>query len=218
MRRRSVSSKKGPNTLLLLHFDGNYNDSSQYNLTPTVYSEENISFPAGKFNQGLSVSDYRSCVNYEKYSCTWLSNLLNSGNFTIEAWAKVVNGDWAMIVVDQDIYGNNFRFCICTHSAVRKIFFGHLEIPVSGLYWNTWYHIAASSSNKTLRFFVNGQLQNTFTNQTFSLPNSGDIVSFCGGINMDDSAAHWAIFDELRISDGARYTTNFTPPTIPFTP
>ena len=82
---------------------------------------------------------------------------------------------------------------------------------------NQWVHIAVSrdySETKTY-YFINGSLVYTYTsNVNLPADNSGDIS--IGSINT--AAYDWdGYIDQVRISNTARYTSNFTPPTAHFT-
>lgn len=82
---------------------------------------------------------------------------------------------------------------------------------LTGLVTNTWLHFAASRAGSSLRMFCNGvqgangsQTNSTSVNST----NAWRIGCPVGGV--------FAYIDEVRISKVARYTANFTPPTVPF--
>ncbi len=79
---------------------------------------------------------------------------------------------------------------------------------------NQWVHVAFSRSSGTIRVFYNGNLQ-------ASNSDSGDISSTSGTIYLgaDNSGTFpfGGYIDELRITKGvARYTSNFTRPSLPF--
>jgi hypothetical protein len=80
---------------------------------------------------------------------------------------------------------------------------------------NQWYHLAATRSGTSLRFFVNGtQVGSTITESsnyptsTFRIGmDSGSLYPFVGYIS------------NVRVVNGtAVYTSNFTPSTTPLTP
>ena len=79
---------------------------------------------------------------------------------------------------------------------------------------NTWYHVAASVSGNSARLFINGvQIGSTttFTTRTFT-PTGARIGRFANNYisGLVDFAGY---IDDLRISQFARYTSSFTPPT-----
>ena len=73
-----------------------------------------------------------------------------------------------------------------------------------------WHHIAAVGAGTTTSFYIDGNLIGIS-----SFKSSSDIRSignhFIGG-------QAWGTIDEVRISDIARYSANFAPPSGPFTP
>lgn len=80
-----------------------------------------------------------------------------------------------------------------------------------------WYHVAVTRSGSSVRAFVDGtQIGTTQTNSS-SMDGSTELnigrLNFSGGLQYIN-----AYMDEIRITKGlARYTTNFTPVTTPYT-
>ena len=79
---------------------------------------------------------------------------------------------------------------------------------------NTWYHIAVTRSGNTVRAFINGVLEKTFTvsGAVFFDPN----IPYNIGRSGYDPAGYFhynGYMDDLRVTRGiARYTSTFTPP------
>ncbi len=76
----------------------------------------------------------------------------------------------------------------------------------------TWYHIAITRSNGTLRAFIDGVLAGTqsgvyTSNGTLWLGTLKDLPGSC---------YFHGYMDEVRISNVARWTSDFTPPTKPY--
>lgn len=90
-------------------------------------------------------------------------------------------------------------------------------LSTSSLAANQWTHIAMSSEDlgngsATLRSFVNGTLEGTYTGAPFSLPMGGKIYSGLTANSGFSNPNYY--FENYRITQGsARYTSNFTPPT-----
>jgi len=88
----------------------------------------------------------------------------------------------------------------------------------SGLSWTfgQWYHIAVVYNGTNLRFYRNGTLvgQNYRSDKILNNDNN----RYIGGYHYDFSPRDWfsGEIDEVRISNIARYTTNFTVSTSPF--
>ena len=80
----------------------------------------------------------------------------------------------------------------------------------------TWYHVAVTRSGNTLRIFINGTLEDSYTTSVAiddGTINRIDIGGNGGGSNFI------GYIDEARITKGvARYTSNFTPQTKEFYP
>jgi len=80
---------------------------------------------------------------------------------------------------------------------------------------NVWIHLAGVYDGNEMRLYVNGTLEAT-TQVIESNKNiyTNDNNWFIGGRNADYFSGS---IDEVRISSYVRYTSNFTPPTAPFT-
>ena len=77
---------------------------------------------------------------------------------------------------------------------------------------NTWFHVALTRTSGTVRLFFNGNVHASIAN-TSNLTASNLVV---GGY-YDTTFMYDGYIDDLRITKGvARYTANFTPPTLPF--
>lgn len=105
------------------------------------------------------------------------------------------------------IYGNynNLTFSISRSS--------------SGLIANQFNHIAVCKNGSSVYLFVNGRKIATTTHKTITLPNAYFTIG--GRRDYGDGGSTGNIntynrVDEVRISDICRYTSNFTPPTEPF--
>ena len=84
----------------------------------------------------------------------------------------------------------------------------------SALTTNTWYHIAVSRSGTSTRMFLEGvQVGNTYTDTTTYL----NQPMVFGSRASDTLNCLSGFLDEVRVSNTARYTANFTPPSEPFT-
>jgi hypothetical protein len=81
---------------------------------------------------------------------------------------------------------------------------------------NIWYHIALSREGNTFRLFINGILEDTYTNSG-SISTSSSISSYIGGGPAGDTKSVGYISDLRIVKGSAIYTSNFTPPTEPLT-
>lgn len=81
---------------------------------------------------------------------------------------------------------------------------------------NTWYHIALCRSGTSTKLFIEGVQEGS----TYTDSNSYNLSTMTiGGYHNGTTGANSlnGYIDEVRISNTARYTANFTPPTQPFT-
>lgn len=205
------------NTTLALNFtNGGVVDSSMMNNYETVGNAQ-VSTIIRRYGNG-SISfdgsgDYvvqPSNVNYG----------YGTGDFTIEFWVyfnslsndqTIVSNLTSASSVNPHIYlfssGNTIRYY--TNNADR--------IVSSALNTATWYHVAVSRSSGSTRMFINGvQAGSTYVdsnNYGTSAP-LGVGTYYSAGSPVTSSTLNGYI-DDLRITRGyARYTANFTPPTI----
>ena len=80
---------------------------------------------------------------------------------------------------------------------------------------NTWYHVAVARDGNNVRMFVDGtQLGATVDFTGVTIFNSTSILSIGNRVGVADTIDGW--LDEIRISNTARYTANFTAPTVAF--
>lgn len=74
---------------------------------------------------------------------------------------------------------------------------------------NTWYHVAACKSGTTMRLFVNGSLEGSATDTGSYTTSPGSPVIGADNFN----GRNFPGYMHLRVTNAARYTSNFTPPT-----
>jgi hypothetical protein len=216
---------------LLLHADGNTNDSSSYSYTltsvnGTVGYNTNAKFGASSF----SFSGNGSSGNYLE-TAKLSSFMFGTNNFTIEFWfyptsvtqanhlvgnfntnegGITTNNDWYISLASTAYV--NFYFAYNGTSFVST-FAGSHAVSV-----NTWYHYALVRNGSVFTGYLNGQQDGTLTSSA-SLDNGTSTQYFnvgCSGVNQT-TAPFNGLMDDIRVTNGfARYTTNFTPPTSAF--
>lgn len=196
-------------TLLLLHFDGNFKDSSKSNYTIT----SSASFQEGKFGQAAGGSDIVMPDNI-------FHDLLLSDEYTIDYWFKnpgesgshnvLLGWDGGGMLYSAVRVGGNRDSCYFfleynsgnNHgNQYSKIFDNELT--------KDFHHIAFVRKGNRFMLFVDGILVIDIIN------NNSSVI----GANRSRNAIVWmthTIFDEFRISNVARWTSNFTPPTKPY--
>lgn len=207
LRRRTINNKSiaDANTLLLLHFDNDFTDSSQSARTTT---NDGAGFTTtAKFGKAADFTSGRLLIP----NSSWFETLLSSGTFTLEAWvyfnytanASIISKD-----TSGDSNGTNFGW-----STDIGFYFGNRGSYIAGgnhyAISNSWNHIAVVAKYGTYYFFVNGNLAAT---NSF-VPVISSYAMYIGGRYGSRDKNFAGYIDEVRISDIARWTASFTPPT-----
>jgi hypothetical protein len=140
-----------------------------------------------------------------------------SGDFTFECWAR-----WVSVTASQVVWmlGNNDTLCLTMQNLTVTYNYSLYPdignrigaISSTGVAAGNWYHIAMVRSNGTVTTYLNG---NSVASFSFS-DTVGNGGTFTIGSATNNVANFNGWIDELRISNSARYTANFTPSTTPF--
>jgi hypothetical protein len=136
---------------------------------------------------------------------------IGTGDYTIETWFRAES--WLAPSAITYIT-TQLAFYVRYNGGVANIAYyrGSGTWGTTSLSLNTWYHLAWSREGSTVRAFVNGNLEFTRTNENINL--GSDPLLGCKNAN-DQDMDGW--LDSYRISDVARYTSSFTPPTSELT-
>lgn len=186
--------------LALLHFDISY--CPEYNEYGNDFDRSStgvFNVVGGKFDNCLSVVGSTASMSSQQYPFT------NGETYTIEFW---------MLYDDsQVLWADNSGISITNIGQVMalvytvKCFPGtSYEFVSSNFVIGAWNHMAFIITPTDFTVYTNGVLDFTTTR-----PDSLPVGVSMGGANSPASA-----IDELCITKGAKYTTNFTPPTEPF--
>ena len=215
-----------PQTRLLLPFNGSdaatsTSDLSNRNATVAFAGTAQLSTGQSKFGGSSLLLDGNS--DYLTISDTYWNTAINSGDWTIEFWARFstlgsnaelignrgdVGGDssngWALRKKDSN------NIILYWYEGGQFNYLNHAQGTQTALSADTWYHIAVTRSGNTWKLFLNGTAEDTVTD-------SGTIVTGTGNqlfIGTFGSNYTHGYIDDLRITVGqARYTSNFTAPT-----
>lgn len=211
LRRRMMSAgtiKLDENTLLLLHGE-DLTDGSIYGHTVT--------------NSGVTASSAQSKFGGKSLYFNGSSRLVipynsmfdfGTGDFTVDMWVNPAPSS-----------ADN---CFIGSSKAGAFFFGRrygnstIGVGRVGIAWdnqitstlqvNTWNHLAVVRSQGTLMVFVNGALIGSAGNtNSYSFLNAQMVIGAEG-----TGSYFEGYIDEFRISNIARWTENFTPPTKPY--
>jgi hypothetical protein len=147
------------------------------------------------------------------------SYVLGSSDFTIEFWLYV-NSSVNNIQIVSNIIGstyttNDWKFTFGTNH-IQFIAYnatGQILQSLNTIANNTWYHIAVVREGSLFTLFVNGVVSSTFTHIGSIDSNTTSIIKVGG---MVASNALDGYIDDLRVSNIARYHTNFNLPTIDY--
>ncbi len=144
---------------------------------------------------------------------------VGSGEFTVEAWVYDVSGATNGYVATASRFngaGNGF-FIGHDYSITgdQQCFSGCDQItPSSFITLNSWHHVAYVKSGGTNYYYIDGVSMGSITSTTSAT--WGNLV--IGRLSPDQNSYYFnGYMDEVRITKGvARYTSNFTPPTLQF--
>lgn len=225
-------------TVCLLHMEGanagtTFTDSSQKTKIITAVRNTVISTTQSKFG-GSSVffsglggnggaGDYLSIPNSTDFDLV--------GDFTIDFWMYPITSGGAganMCMMGTALYAGSgtsgFTLVFAASPYPTTLLFGwaggtpNAMNSNTSFNQNTWYHIAYVRSGTTLSLYVNGVFDKS-TTLSASLATSNPLLI---GRSSSWSGGHWFIsggvqdfggyMDEIRISNFARWTKNFTVP------
>ena len=228
LRRRTLLKQQQPagdiNTVLLLHLDGSVVDSSMYAVP--VSQGSGSSFSTGKFGQsfvGYLLTDQSSQSPITTPS-GYLNNVIAS-DFTIEMWVDSNSIDsyygstLFYIGVDESFENTGLSALISPAwgSPLSRIFSIYESVDntqnllIDQQYaisnYPGWFHFAITVSGTILRMFVNGVIIGTYSHY-----GENNDPTFTNSFLCCDTTK----IDEIRISNIARWTANFTPPTEPY--
>ena len=138
-----------------------------------------------------------------------------TGNFTVEywwyptSWSSDSEGMFAM----EGGRGDTFAMSNSQSSPQTKVTivfdYNGGDEDISNTGWqptlDTWQHMAVVRSSGTVKFYVDGSEQDSFS-ADYNMSDTVDLSWGCGG----NRANKDAYYDELRVSNIARWTSNFT--------
>ena len=217
----SVPYTSDANTKLLLHFDGDVSDSAH---VVTVNGDPQLSATTAKFDGSMYFDgngDYLSIPTSNDFS-------FGSGDFTVDFWIRFISPtDLITPIIGQMEDGSNrWHFVLNNNTGVNEglLLFstyssGANMIVEAGSWFpnaDTWYHIALVRSGGIIKIYVNGESQALSINNNPDESINIDSDLYIGDRGFDEFGNIYV--DEFRISKGiARWTSNFTPESGPYT-
>jgi hypothetical protein len=214
------------NTLLLIHADGTNGSTQFVDATRpqifTITGNTQISTAQSKFG-GSSIrfdgsGDYLS-TTYSVGNWKW-----NNSNYTVEMWAYFTafptpgGGNLIGLMRPNDGF-NYWSFGSNGSGALVFYYYNGNTNFITGsntFTLNTWHHLAMvyTTGDNTIRLFANGtQVASAVANapQFQSVGDAPVTIGTHQGVTLN------GYLDEIRVSNSARYTGNFTPSTTAFT-
>lgn len=206
-----VDGCEGAKTLLLLHGD-TLTDSSVYSRIVS--------------NDGVVISTNQSKFGGKSMYFNGTARLYTNGNpfnfgigdFTVDFWVYKIQGSGGFYVSPGVTGGLMIGPNSGNNLAVgREAVAWDTNFSNIGATDNTWNHIALVRSSGTLMLFVNGKLVGSAANTMVYNMNGGSLSIGIQSKEMYGTAYSFVGYiDEYRISNVARWTSNFTPPTEPY--
>ena len=218
-RRRSLlAGKKNYKTCLLCHAE-DFTDSSNY--TNTIINNNSVTLDTSRKKFGNS--SFRFSGSNNLYVTPSKIFNFKDGDWTFDAWV------WPRYQSN-----DSFFFSGATTGSLfigLNVSSGYLTFGIgrAGIAWDNtyslgigngtflnrnsqWHHLAVVKSSNKVYFFVNGQLKSSQDNvQSYSMLNGECDIGSQG------SAYYFrGYIDELRISNVARWTSNFSVPTTAY--
>lgn len=197
--------------------------STRTAMTASAVGNAQISTAQSKFGQSSSVFD----GNGDFVQISYNSSLrFGTGNFTIECWFRptgrlqlyptviqnnpgFVSGTW-ILHERQNSYITKITFWVYNYNTSAPLLTSTTTVAVG-----TWYNVAIVRNGNTWKMYVNGT-EEASANSSVNL-DTGNTGNACIGGGGSSSQAYTGYVDEVRFSNIARYTSNFTTSTTPFT-
>ena len=215
-------------TLALYHFNSDFLDSSGNgrHLTGTA----TISSAQSKF--GGNSAYFNGTTSLTSVIGTFPA--LSSSDFTMEFWmhytGAVSESDYDYMAWFGEVGGSDFIAPRLSDNSYGDGHALHMQYRDGSGTWlattpgtanrstlrNVWAHIAIVRTSVThYKIYVDGTFRISTTSLSLSL--NAAMTLILGAKNAAGASRYMGYIDEFRLSNAAIYTTNFTPPTAPFT-
>lgn len=209
-RRRTYGNKKtvDSNTLLLLTGD----DFADHSLNNYAITNNGVT---------LSSATAKFVSSYKLNGNAYLSApkfTLGTSDFTIDFWVNLSSTNGIFIRIGGIPNQTYSQICLSNNSGVFRCEIypknntasGGIKQTYSAISTNTWHHIALVRNSTSFKLYLDGTCIISMTS-SMSLE-TPDTLTFVGGDPTSYNNMNGYI-DELRISNIARWISNFTPPT-----
>ena len=200
------------------------------------WANQIVGVPAGTAKTITAVGDTQHSTTQNKIGassiyCDGTGDLISvtdsddfafSGDYTVEFWVYFVGApaNNAHICGQGGANASNYAF-MCRSEGSGNFIFGssngtNQKVITAGVnIASQWAHVAMVKSGTSQKLYVNGTQAGPELTHSEPVQNVSAPWEFGG--NSSQSSYIEAYFDEIRFSDSARYTANFTPSTTAFT-
>ena len=144
---------------------------------------------------------------------------LTNGNWTVDFWVRVANGALTtayMGFLDTYSIASNSSWIMSMDNTTGKpAFYAHGSSAGwvksnTALTEETWHHVAYVHTSGTLKIYLDGTLQDTSSTSGAAMNGT---TGFTIGKNHSGTNGMNGHMDEIRVSNTALWSSNFTPPT-----
>ena len=216
------------NTVFLLHCNGDdagttfvddvdTNEMPRTPKTVTASGNAQISTAQSKFVGASALFDGTG----DRLTVTSTGDFGFSGDFTLEGWFRISSFGSQFfffdfrLSTDGSVVKPTLYYTNSSGGSIRYFVNGSDRIQTTAFAstTNTWYHVALCKSGTSTKLFINGtQDGSTYTDTNTYVDSNCAIGDYAGGGYGLNGYA-----DEIRFSNTARYTANFTAPAAAFT-
>ena len=147
-----------------------------------------------------------------------------SDKWTVEAWIEVdtrTSGTYPVILDRKTVFsmyliddvdgGGNYGIRFVARDASGNIIASVQSDASSDIFFGEWVHVAVTRDGNETKMFINGKVVDTSSDANFNLTATANALNI--------GARYWTTYeryldgriDEIRISDTARYSTDFCP-------
>lgn len=204
------------NIISLLHFNENLTKDECNNIW-IIYNPK-LSFKDEEYYK-FDNSSYKIKGYSYIYTKDIDTNKLFNNNFTIDFWFSLDKYIYDGGIISCAIK-KRYGFSLIIHKELKTLELcinsnnGYIDFILNKkIELNTWYHIAFSKNNKTLKYFINGELKHEFNNMVFIGLGDSIVLGNYHYINPNSDNFQGNI-DEFRITNKDMYnSSNFILPT-----
>ena len=200
------------NTLSLIHFDGEINTQNYIDESGLSWATSNTLLKDTQVKFGVTSALFSGSSYLLRSSDTVLA--FGAGDFTLEMWVFPTTSGTLTSFFDNRNSPTGVPIVLSREIDGTLRSYDGVTLRTGGaIPANQWVHLAWTRASGANKIFVNGTAQHIFTNGN----NYGASVTTQIG-NDKDGNGFVGYIDEFRISNIARWTSNFTPPTAPYGP